>query len=78
MRPKLITISLITLVLLGLFLSNFPLNFASNQIQAQGEITEEPLPEEPLFEESEFPLGLSIPGRIEGTGTHFDLEYRFL
>jgi hypothetical protein len=42
MRPKLIKISLITLVTFGLVLPNFSLNLNTNQIQAEEETIEEP------------------------------------
>lgn len=63
MLNRLLKISLITLIWLGLALPNFPLNLAGNQIQAE-EITGEP----GFLGES------SMPGRVEGTGTYFGIE----
>ena len=63
MKSKLIKIPLIILVLLGLLFPNFSLNLTNNLIQAEGEIVEELLPEEPL-----------MPGRIEGVGTYFEIK----
>ncbi|MDI6856634.1 MAG: NosD domain-containing protein, partial [Candidatus Thermoplasmatota archaeon] len=68
-----IKIPLITLVLFSLLLPNPPSSFAKNKIQAEGEINGEILGEQ-LFQESEFPLEPSIPGRIEKTGTYFEIR----
>jgi len=63
-KPKLIKISLITLVLLSLVIPNGFLGWTENQVAADdSEIIQELLSE-----------GFSIPGRTERTGTYFEIK----
>ncbi len=68
-KIKSIEISLIILVLLGLVIPPIPfLNQIENQVSAsETKITQEPLPES-------LPEAFSLPGRIEATGTYFEIK----
>ncbi|MBA4320044.1 MAG: hypothetical protein C0412_16715 [Flavobacterium sp.] len=68
MRTKLIKISLITLVFLGLFLPNFPLNFASNKIQSEEEV------KETTFISEDTILDHNITGSVEITADNITLD----
>jgi len=68
MKTKLIKISLITLVLLGLVTPTLPLSQVGNKVSASDSETAQESLLEPL------PLELSIPGRVEGTGTYFEIK----
>ena len=66
MQTKLIKIPLITLVLLGLVAPTVPLDQIENRVSASDlETAQESLPE---------PLDFLMPGRIEGTGTYFEIK----
>jgi hypothetical protein len=62
MKIKPYKVLLKTFLLLTLFLSNPFLNFSQNQTQAKD------------IENLKFPLKTSIPGRIQGTGTYFEIK----
>jgi len=68
-KIKSIEISLIILVLLGLVIPPIPfLSQIENQVSAsETKITQEPLPES-------LPEAFSLPGRIEATGTYFEIK----
>ena len=68
MRSKLIKIFLITLALLILAIPNEPLGRTENQVLAGDSETIQ----EPFLEL--LPEALSLPGRIEGTGTYFEIK----
>ena len=78
MKVRLVKILLVGSVLLGLMTPVIPFNQSQNQIRASEdqEIVEviELLPEELILEEPELPAEPLLPGRIEGTGTFFEIK----
>jgi len=71
MKTKIIEITLVNLVLFGLFLPQFPFGLENNQILAEETQT---IKESSPFSELEFPMKSLIPGKLNGEGIHFELK----